>query len=305
MRDDFVVEHDHRGAELLGEIEGADGLRIDFLHRSRGHDDDRVIAVGSPSRLHEVALRGPRRHAGRRAAAHHVDDDARRLGHRGVAEILLHQRKAGSAGGGHRLDAAERSADDGGERSDLVLHLDEDAVDARQLARQLFGDFRGRRDRIAGEKAASGGEGAERAGAIALQRMKRRRHSGDHRFAQRRADGNGEVRAQPFADMAARAGFGVFQDRDLFGVELQAALRAHFHADVAALAPGGVDFERDGDLGLRRRGGVAREAAIEPQRGSARAASAQARPASNALRLIARLLLGVRDSRVESQSSTG
>ena len=85
--------------------------------------------------------------------------------------------------------------------------------------------------------------------------------------ANRGADVDGEVRAQPFAHAAAGAPFGILQIGDLIGVQRQAAFGAEFHADVAALAPRRVDVELDRHVRLVRVGDVCGEFGVEPQRG--------------------------------------
>jgi hypothetical protein len=55
--------------------------------------------------------------------------------------VLLQQREAGAAGGGHRLHAAQRRAEHRTHRSDLVFHLDEEAVDLGKLDRHALGDL--------------------------------------------------------------------------------------------------------------------------------------------------------------------
>ena len=132
LRDHLIVQQHHRRPASLGQIEGADGLAVDFLHRGRRQHNDRIVAMAAPARLHQVGLRRPGRHAGGRAAAHDIDDDARDLGAGGVAEIFLLERKSRTAGRGHGFDAAHRSADHRRHRGDFVFHLHEHAIDFGQ-----------------------------------------------------------------------------------------------------------------------------------------------------------------------------
>ena len=133
LRDHLIVQQHHRRAASLGQIEGADGLAVDFVHRGRRQHNDRIVAMAAPARLHQVGLRRPGRHAGGRAAAHDIDDDARDFGASGVAEIFLLERKSRTAGRGHGFDAAHRGADHGRHRCDFVFHLHEYAADFGQL----------------------------------------------------------------------------------------------------------------------------------------------------------------------------
>ena len=126
----------------------------------------------APARLHHIGLRRPRRHAGRGAAAHDVDDHAGNFGTRRVADVFLLEGKSRTAGRGHRLDAAHGGADHGRHRGDLVFHLHKNAADLRQPAGQTFRDLRRRGNRIAGEEAAAGGDRTERTGAVARNQLR-------------------------------------------------------------------------------------------------------------------------------------
>ena len=152
---------------MFRQFECAQRLGIDLAHRGGREDDDRVVAMAAPARLHDVALRRARGHAGRRSAAHHVHDYAGDLRAGRVAQVLLFQRKAGAAGRGQRFDPAHGGADHRGDRGDFVFHLHEYAVYFGQQARQAFGNLGGGRDRVAGEKAAARRNRAERAGVVA------------------------------------------------------------------------------------------------------------------------------------------
>ena len=99
----LVEEQNHRRSIGLGQIEGRDRHLEDVLVGRGRQRDDGVIAVRSPARLVHVCLAAVGRNAGRRPAPHDIDDHTRDLGHDRVPQGLLHQRKTGSAGGGHHL----------------------------------------------------------------------------------------------------------------------------------------------------------------------------------------------------------
>ena len=98
----------------------------------------------------------------------HVNEDARGLRHSGVADMLHHEREARAAGGREGLGAGPGCADDGRDRRDFILHLDEHAPNARHLARHDLHDFRTGRDGITREEAASRVQSAVGAGFVAL-----------------------------------------------------------------------------------------------------------------------------------------
>src|ERR1039458_1141592 len=95
-----------------------------------------------------------------------------------------------------------------------------------------------------------------------------------------------KLRAQPFAQPAAGAFLRLRQLGDAVRVQHQTVLRAHLHADVAALAPGGSDFEAHPGT----RGVVLRSSSIQP------------RPRRNASRLTATVFFGTNSATVRSQS---
>ena len=134
-------------------------------------DDDGMVAVRAPARLHHVALRGAGGLAGAGAQPLHVHHHARHFGHGRVANVLLHQRKAGAAGGRHGLQPAHRGADAGGQAGNLVFHLDELAAHLGQLAREHLGDFGGGRDGIARVEAAAGRQRPPADGFVALHQF--------------------------------------------------------------------------------------------------------------------------------------
>ena len=97
----------------------------------------------------------------------HVNEDERHFHHNGEAEVLRLEGEAGAGSGIHHLLAGQRSADDSGDRGDLVLHLDELAPQLREASRHRLRYFAGGADRVAGEKADAGRQCPLRAGLIA------------------------------------------------------------------------------------------------------------------------------------------
>ena len=160
-RQALVGEEDHRDLVALGVVEGVDGRPEAVLHRDRRDHHPRRLAVAAVEGVLQVGLLGLGRQAGRGAAALGVDDHTGDLRRAGVAEHLRHQRQARARGRRHRLDPGVGGAEHRGERGDLVLALDRDAADLRQLRRQPLEDVGGRRDRVAGEVPHPGGDGPE------------------------------------------------------------------------------------------------------------------------------------------------
>jgi hypothetical protein len=84
-------------------------------------------------------LLGARRHAGGGAAALHVEDHRRDFGEIGEADELLHQRDAGTGGGGEGARAVPAGADDDADRGQFVLGLhDGVALCGRSAGRCAF-----------------------------------------------------------------------------------------------------------------------------------------------------------------------
>ena len=127
-----------------------------------------MVAMGSPARLHDVALGGRCRQAGGGAHPLDVDNDAGDFGHAGIADELLLEREAGTAGGGEGFDTGEGCADGGAHTSDFVFHLDELAAEFGQFFSHDFSDFGRGGDGITGEEAHAGGDHAFGAGLVAL-----------------------------------------------------------------------------------------------------------------------------------------
>ncbi len=156
MADDFVEQDLNRHAVLLGQVESADGLFVDFLAGCRNQGDGRVVTVGAPLGLHDVRLAGAGRHAGRRAATHNVNDDAGSLGDAGIADQFLLEGDAGTRGRGQRLGTGQRCADDRSHGSDFVFHLNELPSNLRKFDRHNLGNFRGGGDGVTTEECAAG-----------------------------------------------------------------------------------------------------------------------------------------------------
>ena len=168
MADHLVEQQDDRRAVGFGQVEGLHGYGKDVLVVRGRQGDDRMVAVRAPAGLVNVALAHVGGNAGGRSAALHVGDHAGDLGHDGVPQSLLHQRKPRAARGRHGLAAGQRGADDGAQRGDLVLHLDELAADLRQAVGQEFGDFGRGGDRVARKKIEPRVQGSLHAGFVAL-----------------------------------------------------------------------------------------------------------------------------------------
>ena len=135
------------------------------------------VAVRGVGAGEDVGLLRARRHAGRRAAALHVDDRDRDLGEIGQADELGHQRDARARGRGERARAVPAGADDHADRGDLVLGLHDRVavlagvrIDAELLAVLLerLGQRRRRRDRIPGAHRRAAVDAAERGGGVAV-----------------------------------------------------------------------------------------------------------------------------------------
>ena len=138
---DVEVEHDeHRRLQPLGEVEGEGGEFERFAGAVRDQQHVLGVAVRGEGAEQEVGLLGAGRHAGRRPAALHVEDDHGDLGEIGEAEELLHQRDAGAGGRGEGARAVPAGADHHADRRDLVLRLhDREVLLARRADRRGSG----------------------------------------------------------------------------------------------------------------------------------------------------------------------
>ena len=160
MSDDFVHQQNDGRAKTLHIVHGHHRQIECLAHTPRRERDDRVVAVRAPTHLHHIALRRRGRLSCRGTDALHIYHDARDLRTRRIADQLLFQREAGAARRVHHLCTRERCAEDCPHRADLVLHLEECAADLRQQLCHLFGNLRGRRDRIAREECHTGSDRA-------------------------------------------------------------------------------------------------------------------------------------------------
>src|SRR5512143_2911744 len=127
-----------------------------------------MISVRAPARLHHIALGGGGWLTGGWAKPLNIDHDARNLRDRGIPDILLHERKARSAGRSHGLQPPDRGADDRRHAGNLILHLDELAADLWKLAGHGFCHLGRRRDWITGVETAARGERSLRNRLVAL-----------------------------------------------------------------------------------------------------------------------------------------
>ena len=123
---DVEVGHDEdRRLQAVGEVEGL-GRELEALVRIFGQQQDVFgVAVRGVAAGEDVRLLGAGRHAGRGAAALHIDDGDRDLGEIGEADELVHQRDAGAGGGGEGARAVPAGAGDDADRGDLVFGLDD------------------------------------------------------------------------------------------------------------------------------------------------------------------------------------
>jgi len=168
MRDHLVRQDNDRSTVFLGQIEGFQGDAEAVLSGGDGKNDDGMIPVSPPARLHQVSLTHVGRQPRARSTPHDIHNHARNFGCACETQILLHQRKAGAAGGRHRLGTGERRPDNRSEARDLILHLDECAAHGRQPVRHRLTDFRRGSNGITGKKSATGGQCPLHDGFVAL-----------------------------------------------------------------------------------------------------------------------------------------
>src|SRR5581483_166832 len=177
VADALVHHHHHRNPIFLGQIKGFDGQIEAFLWRVGANGDDAVVPVRSPARLHHVRLRRQSGQSGGRAAALHVDENARRLGHGGVAYVLHHQGETGTGGDGECLNAPPDGAlnrDGGGQ---FVFHLDKGAADGGDAGGEPLDDLRGGGNRVACGKSRTGSQRTFTAGVVAVEKMDARENA--------------------------------------------------------------------------------------------------------------------------------
>ncbi len=175
---DIQIEQDkHRRLQAVSQVEGL-GTEREALVGVFGKQHHVLgIAVRSVGAGNQVRLLGARRHAGRRAAALHVEDHRRHFGKVGQAEKLLHQGNARAGCRGEGARPIPRGADHHADRGQFVLGLDDGItrhaiigicpVLAAVAAEGL--DHRGRRrDRIPGSHRGPAIHGAQAAGIVAV-----------------------------------------------------------------------------------------------------------------------------------------
>ena len=123
---DVEIEHDEdRRLQPIGEIEGERAELEGFAWPFGQQQHVLGVAVRGEGARQDVRLLRARRHAGRRAAALHVEDDERDLGEIGEAEKFLHQRNARARRGREGARAIPARADRHADRRDLVLGLND------------------------------------------------------------------------------------------------------------------------------------------------------------------------------------
>src|ERR1700758_3662731 len=175
---DDLIHHEHHGyAELFRKIEGLDRQVEAFLWRVGTERDDFVVAVGTPSCLHHVGLCRQGGQTSGWTAALHIDEDAGRFRHCGVADMFHHQREAGAGSYGECLRAAPDGSLQGDRRGQLVLHLNERSPNLRHTARETLNDLGGGCDGISRSEACSGRQRAFAACVISVEEVSAGEHS--------------------------------------------------------------------------------------------------------------------------------
>ena len=132
---------------LESDLRSVEGGVEAVRRRMRGHDGDRAFTVAAIKGLAQVGLLGLGRKTGGRAAALHVYDDERKLGHDGKSEGLALEREAGAGSGSDGEVAGEGSADGGADARYLVLGLQRLGAEAL-MDGEFLKDSRSRRNGI-------------------------------------------------------------------------------------------------------------------------------------------------------------
>jgi hypothetical protein len=159
VADDLIRKDDDGNPEPLREVEGLDRMIEHLLGCGRTEHNERVVPVGTVTRLVEITL-GRRGGLTRcRPPPHHVDDDARGLHCHGQTDRFLHEAETRTARGGHRLRAAPGGPDNRHKRRDFILHLQTKTIDQRKTSGHDLQNLGGRRDRIAAVKTATRQDG--------------------------------------------------------------------------------------------------------------------------------------------------
>ena len=175
---DVEVEHDEdRRLQPVGEVE-RQRAEFEAFARVLGQQQHVLrVAVRRVRARHEVGLLRARRHAGRRAAALHVEQHGRDLGEIREPEEFLHQRNARARRRGERARAVPRRADHHADRRELVLGLHDRValLAGRRIGAELAAPFREalgkrrrRRDRIPRGDRRAAVDGAERRRGVAV-----------------------------------------------------------------------------------------------------------------------------------------
>ena len=171
-----VGEHQHRGLQLLGQIEGRGGQFETFRRGGRKEEHLFGVAVGGIGAAEHIALLGAGWHAGGGADPLHIDEHCRYLGKIGQAQKFVHQRNTGPGGGGKGAGSVPVRADHHADGSQFVLCLDNGHPHAARLvlseaagiAGKGLDDRGGGRDRIPADHGGAGIERAQGRGAVAV-----------------------------------------------------------------------------------------------------------------------------------------
>ena len=131
-----VGEQDDGGHVLEGDLGGVEGP-VEAVGAAGGGDNhEGSLAVAAVEGLVEVALLGLGGQTRGGAAALHVDDDERELGHHGETQSLALQRQTGAGGAGAGQGTGIAGADGGADTGDLVFSLEHAGAEAL-----VFGEF--------------------------------------------------------------------------------------------------------------------------------------------------------------------
>jgi hypothetical protein len=186
--------------------------------------------------LHHVTLGSCSGLASRGSEALYVHDHAGDLGHSGIPDVLLHQRKTGAAGSGHGFESANSGADDGGHAGDLVLHLDEFSTNLGKFAGKYLGHFSGGGDGVTCVETASGSDCPQTDDFITLHKP-----DSQENLLIQFPDHESQVGAVGVAKMTGSALLGGDDAGDvLVCVHCQHFGWAEIHTDMATFAPLGV-----------------------------------------------------------------
>jgi hypothetical protein len=155
----------------------------------------------------------------------------------------------------------QRSTDNGAQRSDFILHLDEFAADLGQTPGQMFGNLRRRRYGITGKKTQPGINCSFNTGLVALYKSYVCAHGYDLLCFHI----NCQVRAPEFTQFAADAIFQARRDRFFRIIQFEYFFGTKRHTYAATFAPFPIDdmlFE----FRFRHKGYLASSAALRNTR---------------------------------------